>query len=279
MHPREAIADFLAQRCIAVVGVSTDAKDFSRAIFERLRSAGYRVLAVNPGAEAIGDEPCYPSVAALPEAVDGAMVLTAPAVTEAVVRECAEAGIPRVWMHRSFGPGSYSQAAEAFCRDNGITVIPNGCPMMFCEPVDFGHRCMGWWFVPQQPSFSKRVGIVFLHALVGWAGCAAIMALGPLVMSMEATLWLHLVAAPVLFGLVSWNYARRFAFTSPLVTAIAFTGFVVAVDFFLVALLIMRSTEMFASPIGTWIPFALIFATTWVICRWVTPRRRPRVAP
>ena len=43
-----------------------------------------------------------------------------------------------------------------------------------------------------------------------------------------------------------------------------FDGFVIAVDFFVVALLINRSMDMFASLLGTWIPFALIFASTYL---------------
>jgi predicted CoA-binding protein len=65
-------------------------------------------------------------------------------VTDEIVRQCAELGIRRVWMHRSFGEGSVSQTAVDFCRKNQIAVIPGGCPMMFCEPVDFGHKCMRW---------------------------------------------------------------------------------------------------------------------------------------
>jgi hypothetical protein len=39
---------------------------------------------------------------------------------------------------------------------------------------------------------------------------------------------------------------------------------VIAMDFFVVAMLINRSFEMFASLLGTWIPFALIFASTYL---------------
>jgi hypothetical protein len=40
---------------------------------------------------------------------------------------------------------SYSEAAASFCQAHDITLIQAGCPMMFCEPVDFGHRCIRWW--------------------------------------------------------------------------------------------------------------------------------------
>jgi hypothetical protein len=65
-------------------------------------------------------------------------------VAERIVRECAAVGVSRVWMHRSFGTGSVSETAVKFCNENNITVIAGGCPMMFCEPVDFGHKCMRW---------------------------------------------------------------------------------------------------------------------------------------
>lgn len=73
------------------------------------------------------------------------VISTTPEVAEAVVRECAEIGVRRVWMHRSFGRGSVSEAAVELCRENGITVIPGGCPMMFAEPVDVAHKCMRWF--------------------------------------------------------------------------------------------------------------------------------------
>jgi len=44
----------------------------------------------------------------------------------------------------------------------------------------------------------------------------------------------------------------------------AFLSVVVALDFFVVALLIEKNFAMSASPIGTWIPFALIFLSTYL---------------
>lgn len=72
---------------------------------------------------------------------------------------------------------------------------------------------------------------------------------------------------------------NKFNHTSPLQTAVAFVGFVMAMDFFIVALLINRSLEMFASVLGTWIPFALIFASTY-LTGWYAAKahQRPSVA-
>lgn len=135
---------FLDARTLAVAGVSRDPNQPANHIFRRLRDTGHRVLAVNPSADEVEGEPCYPDLHALPEPVDGVVVATPPAAAPDVVRACAELGIGRVWMHRSFGEGSVSEEAVALCRDRGISVIVGGCPMMYCGKVDLAHRCMRW---------------------------------------------------------------------------------------------------------------------------------------
>ncbi len=90
------------------------------------------------------------------------------------------------------------------------------------------------------------------------------MGIGIAVTSIQTTLILHAIGAPFIFGAIASIYFRKFAFTTPLQTAIAFTLFVIFMDFFVVALLIEKSFDMFTSVLGTWIPFALIFTSTWL---------------
>lgn len=142
----EAVQGFLACERVAVAGVSrTDVNEAANLIYRKLRDGGYAVFAVNPHADTVEGDDCYPSLAAIPDGVDAVVVGTHPDVTTEVARECVELGIRHVWMHRSFGQGSVSQEAVDLCRENGIRVIPGGCPMMFLAPVDFGHRCMRWF--------------------------------------------------------------------------------------------------------------------------------------
>lgn len=141
---RQAAEEFLAQKRIAVAGVSRDEKQAANAIYRRLRDAGYRVFPVNPNAGEVEGDRCYPSVAAIPERPDGVLIATHPDAAVAVARDCVEAGVPRVWMHRSFGTGSVSDEATEVCRDAGIAVLDGGCPMMFLEPVDVAHKCFRW---------------------------------------------------------------------------------------------------------------------------------------
>jgi hypothetical protein len=111
---------------------------------------------------------------------------------------------------------------------------------------------------------TRKILIVLAHAFVGWAFCTASMVIGMATMSIDSALIVHAVAAPIIFTIISLVYFNRFNYTSPVYTGLIFVSFVILVDFFVVALLINRSLEMFASPLGTWIPFALIFLSTYV---------------
>jgi len=140
-----SIAGFLEGRRIAVAGVSRKGDVAANAVYRKLVEAGYEAFPVNPNAGEVEGVTCYPDVAAVPGPLDGVVVATHPSVSAAIVRQCANAGVKRVWFHRSFGAGSVADDAVAECERLGIEAIVGGCPLMFCEPVDFGHRCMRWW--------------------------------------------------------------------------------------------------------------------------------------
>jgi hypothetical protein len=118
----------------------------------------------------------------------------------------------------------------------------------------------------KRPKISHVLIIVFL-GLIGWALCGAIMFIGMSVMSIETTLIVHAIGAPVIFSLISLFYFKRYRFTKPLLTAVLFLLIVVLMDFFLVAMVINRSMDMFRDPLGTWIPFGLIFLSTFLTGR------------
>lgn len=106
MTPLEQKAsDFLAQRRIAVVGVSreTSGHPSSQLIYRRLRHTGHDVFPVNPHMTTFEGDRCYPN------------------------------------------GSSVSPAAVEFCRAHDITVIAGACPMMFGSGVDFGHTCLRFY--------------------------------------------------------------------------------------------------------------------------------------
>ncbi|HEX9369871.1 MAG TPA: CoA-binding protein [Roseiflexaceae bacterium] len=140
------VRDFLAQKRIAVAGVSRTREDAANAIYRKLKGAGYQVFPVNPNAETFDGDRCYPDLASIAGGVDGVVIVTRPQLAEPIVRQCLAAGVTRVWMHQSLARAGTSVSAEAveLCRASGISVIAGACPMMFCAPVDFGHKCMRW---------------------------------------------------------------------------------------------------------------------------------------
>lgn len=125
MASKQAIADFLGQKRIAMVGVSRNSQEFANTIYRLFQEKGYLVTPVNPKAEQVEGVPCYASVTALPEPVDGVLVMLPPARAAAVVRECAAAGIARVWLLKR------SDEAAGIARQAGMTVVNGACPHMF----------------------------------------------------------------------------------------------------------------------------------------------------
>ena len=144
---KEAASAFLANKRIAVTGVSrTDGGHGSNLVYRRLRDRGYDVFAVNPNADEVEGDICYHDLASIPGGVDAVVIATRPEVAEATMRECADLGIKHVWMHRSFGKGSVCDEATVYGRQQGITVIDGGCPLMFEPTADFAHKVMRFVF-------------------------------------------------------------------------------------------------------------------------------------
>lgn len=141
---KEAAAEFLAHRRIAVTGVSRRGPGAHGAnvVYQRLRERGYEVFAVNPNATIVEGDPAFRDLAAIPGGVEAVVIGTRAELADATMRECAGLGIRDVWMHRSFGEGSVSPAAAAWGREHGIHVIDGGCPLMFEPAADPAHKAM-----------------------------------------------------------------------------------------------------------------------------------------
>jgi predicted CoA-binding protein len=140
---KDAAAEFLAKKRIAVTGVSrTQAQHGSNLVYRRLRERGYDVVAINPNATEVEGDRCFPDLTSVPSGVEAVVIGTRPDRAMATVRECADLGIRHVWMHRSVGGGSVSEEAAAWGRQRGMRVIAGGCPLMFDPTADTGHKVM-----------------------------------------------------------------------------------------------------------------------------------------
>jgi hypothetical protein len=137
----ESATAFLTGHRIAVVGVSDDKANFGRTVYRALRERGYEVVPVNPSADTVAGDPCYPDVEAVPGALDGVVVMVGADRSADVVRACVRRGVGRVWLFKGLGgAGSVSDDAIELCERHGIDLVAGACPLMFLEPVGWFHR-------------------------------------------------------------------------------------------------------------------------------------------
>ena len=147
------VQDFLAQKKIAIVGVSDKRETGCNLAYTKFKENGYQVYAVNPRISTFNGAPCYADLKSIPDKPDAVFILASPKVTDQIVQQCVDLGVKHVWMHCMMGtkPGlaagmtSVSQDAVEMCKANGIAVIPGSCPNQFLK-ADFGHAAMrGLW--------------------------------------------------------------------------------------------------------------------------------------
>ena len=143
--PLDRARAFLGVRRIAVVGVSRNEKDFSRALFRELLRRGYDAVPVNPNLTEAEGRRAHGRVSGIVPPVEAALLLTSPAETEAVVRDALAAGVRKVWLHRGTGPGSASPAALGLCEASGVEVVRDLCPFMVMPGAGLPHRLHGFF--------------------------------------------------------------------------------------------------------------------------------------
>ena len=140
MTTQAAIEDFISSETFVVVGVSRTRRGFGYVLYNDLKKKGYKVYPVNPNAEEIDGDRCYPDVHSLPGKVDCAVLVIPPSQAGTVVHEIADAGIRRVWMQQ----GAESDKAIEYCEQHGIGVVSGECILMFLAPKAFPHNMHRW---------------------------------------------------------------------------------------------------------------------------------------
>ena len=139
----QKVSQFLNQKTIAIVGVSRNPQGaVSNAIYKKFRENKLNVYPVNPNAEMIEEDKCYPNLKSVPEKVDAVFIATNPAISTEIVKQSIEAEVKTIWFHRAMGLGSFSEEAAKLGEENGLTVIRSGCPMMFISKVDPFHKML-----------------------------------------------------------------------------------------------------------------------------------------
>ncbi|MBC7529463.1 MAG: CoA-binding protein [Chthonomonadaceae bacterium] len=122
MSSRALIEHILEQKSFAVCGVSRDHEKYGYKVYRSLRMAGYTVYGVNPNADAIDNDPCYPSLDNIPGQIDCIVMVTQPLVTEDILQVAGRLMVPFIWMQ----PGSESNAAYNLASSKGMQIISGG---------------------------------------------------------------------------------------------------------------------------------------------------------
>jgi acyl-CoA synthetase (NDP forming) len=137
LYRPEQLARTFAPRSIAVVGVSTNPASFGSITYANIAGPGRfagPVYMVNAKYERIGEQPCYPSIAALPETPDCVFVAVPRDAVEAVVAECAQRGVGGVVLFSSgFGETGLPERVEQqqrllrIAREAGMRLLGPNC--------------------------------------------------------------------------------------------------------------------------------------------------------
>jgi len=123
---QELIKEFMAQKRFAVVGATDNPQKYGNQILKNLKSRGYEVYPVNTKLKELEGLSCYPSLDDIPVKVDVVDFVVPPRATEEILKQCKELGLNRIWLQ----PGSESETAIAFCRENSLKVVHSVCVML-----------------------------------------------------------------------------------------------------------------------------------------------------
>jgi predicted CoA-binding protein len=110
-------------RTIAVVGASPDSSRTSHGVMRYLQRAGYRCIPVNPNADEVLGERCYPSLANVHESVDLVDVFRRAEYCAGVAREAAATGAPALWLQL----GLRSREARDVAEEAGMEYVEDAC--------------------------------------------------------------------------------------------------------------------------------------------------------
>ena len=131
----QAVKDFVAGKRLAVVGASRSGKKFGNIAYKELKQRGYQVYIVHPTDSEIDGEPCYPSLGALKEQVDGVVVSVPPTQGMQVLQDASKAGLKDVWIQQQGDSPELLQLGESL----GLNLIHGKCILMYAEPVRSFH--------------------------------------------------------------------------------------------------------------------------------------------
>ncbi len=140
-----ALDDLLSPRSVAIIGASDDPARIGGRPIHYMHAAGFTgaILPVNPKRETIQGLPAYPSIAAIEDSVDVALIALPAALVNGTLRDCAAKGVKACIIFSSGfaeegGEGARRQAEmREICRETGMRVIGPNCLGCFNAETGF----------------------------------------------------------------------------------------------------------------------------------------------
>lgn len=136
MTKKESVEQFLNSKCIAIIGVSSDPKKYSRMVYIAFCEKGYNVLAVNPKLTEINGGKCYPTISSLPDAVDAVIIIIKGEKAKDILNDAINKGVKNIWLHQ----GCDLKKPEAITIGKNINLISGECAFMWLQPVEGIHK-------------------------------------------------------------------------------------------------------------------------------------------
>jgi acyl-CoA synthetase (NDP forming) len=169
----------LHPQSVAVIGASARAGSFGERVLLNQENYSGRTYPVNARYDRIGDAVCYPSVAALPEVPDCAVITAARDAVEEIVLDCVKAGVGGVIIFASgyseMGRPDRIEAQErlaAIARESGVRIVGPNCIGVVNAVLDSRITFMN--ITPIPPPRPHAVGIISQSGALGMALAQAV---------------------------------------------------------------------------------------------------------
>ncbi len=130
------VKEFLAQKHIAIAGVSGKPQKFGNAIFKELQKKNYQLYPIHREMATFEGVKCYPDVHSLPPEVTALVICTQPEQSVDLMKEAIEKNIRHVWLQQ----GAQNDESVKLAEENNLNLIQKECVLMFAEPSVFIHR-------------------------------------------------------------------------------------------------------------------------------------------
>jgi acetyltransferase len=163
-------------RSVALVGASEVREKVGGRVLENLLAAGYqgKLFAVNPKYSSVRGLPCFPSLAALPEKAELAVIVTPPATVPGVIEECGRAGTKAaVVITAGFsesGPAGAALERELLqaAHRHGVRILGPNCLGLMRPPLGLNATFARGNALPGSLALVSQSGAV-CTALLDWA--------------------------------------------------------------------------------------------------------------